>query len=148
MLKANKSLYSSFCDRSSDVETLYRKEYDKNGNAVYVVCGEQSTSEYINSFNKGATLQSVLERCSLLPTEEKLRYLQQVDVVGGNVDMRFMPKDGTEANIMISEMNRKYPDLVTQIRSGKSFEDVILSIFSKPTEKKPSESEVIEDGKN
>lgn len=127
------------------VESRYRVRRDENENAIYTKVEEYDIREYIESFKVGASLQSMLERCNLLPVSEKIRMLQQQDD-GFSADLSNLPCDGTEAFIMLRDLKAKYPDVVSRIAAGETFDAVIKSIFSPDT--KSNESEVIENGKN
>lgn len=127
------------------VEGEYRKEIDSHFNAVYKLFGEKNVQEYINSFKNGCSLKSILDRCSLMPVHDKVRYLNQTED-GFSADMSNMPKDGTEAQIMIQRVKSVCPDFAQRMRNGESFEKILIDYLPKqeiaPVVEKKDESEV------
>lgn len=115
------------------VEKEYRKITDSNFNAEYVEVGERNISEYINSFKNGCSLKAILDRCNLMPVHDKVRYLQQ-SPDGFSADMSQMPKDGTEARIMIQRLKAVCPDFAQRMRAGESFEKILLDYLPKSEE--------------
>lgn len=133
----------------SDVEPQFRLRRDENGNSVYIQVGETNIREYVGSFEVGASLASMLDRCSLMPTRDKIAYLQQ-NSEGFSVDMTVMPTDGTAAQIMYKQILNTYPDIGRRILAGESFDKILAELFPKADEAaKPTETqktEVTEDG--
>lgn len=111
------------------IEKQFRVEEDKNGNAIYteVKGGDRNVSEYVNSFKDGASLESMLDRISLLPTHEKIAYLNQVSN-GLTGDTRVIPKDGTEAFMALKRAKTLLPNFDEYIRAGKSFNEIVSAI--------------------
>lgn len=127
------------CDphpHGEDVEGEYRLSRDEKGNCVYTKVGERDISEYIGSFKNGCALSSILDRISLMPVNDKVRYLQQgTDGVGA--DLSNMPTDGTEAFIMVKKLGRQYPQIFERVANGESLDTVLNDIFKLTAE--PSE---------
>lgn len=129
-------------DEFDGTEPIYRKRYDINGNAVYVEEPDPlNVQEFISSFRNGCSLKSVLDRCSLMPTAEKIAYLQQNNQSIG-CDLTAFPKDGTEALILLNDMAKKYPGFYAKVKELNSFTDAFKAYFNS------SESEVNNNGKN
>lgn len=129
-------------DCSAHIEKQYRLKRDGNGNCIYLEAGERDVDEYINSFALGCSLRSLLERCSLMPTYDKIRYLNQTED-GVGADLTNIPKDGTEAFIMIKELKETHPDVFERFSKGESFDSIIKSMTNIS-----NESEVINNGEN
>lgn len=125
------------------IQKQYRLTRDENDNCIYKECGEVNLKEFINSFEAGCTLKSILERCSLLPIYDKVRYLQQ-SADGVSADMTSIPKDGTEAFIMLNKIKESHPEIYNRFSAGESFESIIKSLM--PTGENNTESEVIDNG--
>lgn len=134
-----------------DVEVQYRLRRDENGNSVYTQVGETNIREYVGSFEIGASLASMLDRCSLMPTRDKIAYLQQ-NSEGLSVDMTAMPTDGTAAQIMYKQILNTHPDIGRRILAGESFDKLLAELFPKAAEgtdpKNTQNTEVVEDGSN
>lgn len=124
-----------------DIITLYHKRTDVDGNSTYIPRGEMDIQSDIDSYETGCSLKAILDRCSLMPTEDKVRYLQQ-NMNGVYVDVSSMPKDGTAARIMVDELKLKYPRLGSLMNEGKSFDECMKIMFCSKT----NESEVSTDG--
>lgn len=127
------------------VEKEYRVVRDSHFNAEYVEVGEKDIQEYINSFQNGCSLKSILDRCAMMPIHDKVRYLQQTDQ-GFSADLTSMPKDGTEAQIMIQRVKAVCPNFAQRMRDGESFEKILLDFIPKseeaPAPAQTNESEV------
>lgn len=121
----------------AEVEGEFRLSRDAKGNCIYTQVGERNVSEYIGSFKNGCALSSILDRIALMPAADKIRYLQQTDGVGAN--LADMPKDGTEAFIMVQKLGRQYPQIFERVAKGESLDAVLNDIFkpkAEPTEPK------------
>lgn len=134
------------------VEPDIRLERDSNGNCIYKKHGEKNISNYIESFKNGCSLKAILDRCQLMPIHDKIAYLNQTEN-GVNADITNLPKDGTEAQIMLQRYKRENPEIAKRIAAGESFDKIIadmtknkISADSATNDKK--ESEVINNGKN
>lgn len=129
-----------------EVEEEYRLERDQHGNCIYTKVGEHNISDYVESFKTGCSLKAILDRCNLMPVRDKIAYLNQTEQ-GVSADMSSMPKDGTEAQIMLQKYKENYPEFASRIQAGESF-DKIMSDFAEKFKsmenkaEKPSESEV------
>lgn len=121
----------------SDIEQRYRKRYDINGNAEFIPVEEFNVREFINSFRTGCSLRAILERTQLLPTREKIGYLQQSED-GFSADMTEIPKDGTEAFIALRDLAMNHPDIVSRMNAGESFESIIKDKFGEKVEPAPT----------
>lgn len=129
----------TFSSVGSDVEDEIRKKYDSEGNSVYVVVGKRNLREYIESFAPGCTLQSILARCSLMPTEQKVQSLQQVNSNFG--DISNMPTDLTDLLIKMNDLKRSNPDVVKMFNNGMSFDEIIKNLTD-------NKKEVVNNGTN
>lgn len=129
--------------RGSDVIEEVRLHRDVNGTVTYThnIANDKSLTDYVNSFEAGASLKSMLERCSLMPTRDKIAYFQQ-NVNGFSADISEMPTDFTAAYLQMQRVNRQHPDFIRSIRGGMSFNDAIKKHFLP----KVKESEVINNG--
>lgn len=107
----------------------FRLKRDVSGNCLYEQVGEININEHINSFKDGCSLQSLLQRCALMPTEQKIRYLQQTSE-GVSADLSNLPKDGTEAFIMLKKLNEQHPDIMQRFAAGESFDSIIKDLSS------------------
>lgn len=125
----------------------FRLKRDVSGNCIYEQVGETDINEYINSFKDGCSLQSLLQRCALMPTEHKIRYLQQTSD-GVSADLSGLPKDGTEAFIMLSKLNREHPEIMQRFAAGESFDSIIKDLIPKPEPTSEPTSESIPEGGN
>lgn len=122
------------------IEKEYRLIRDSSGNCSYVEVGEKNVSDYIQSFSSGCSLKAILDRCQLMPVRDKIAYLQQTES-GLSADLTHMPKDGTEAYILISKLKNVCPDFATRLRNGESFEK-ILSDYVQPSDADPVSTSV------
>lgn len=132
------------------VEITYRLKRDKHGNSIYEAVGEQNIQEYINSFKNGCSLKAILERTQYMPVREKVGYLQQTDN-GFSADVASMPKDGTEAYIMLNRLKKEHPELVKRIGEGMSFDQAMKAVYGRNEPLKEEETlkgDKLEDGKN
>lgn len=66
-----------------------------------------------------------------MPTEHKIRYLQQTSD-GVSADLSGLPKDGTEAFIMLSKLNREHPEIMQRFSAGESFDSIIKDLIPTP----------------
>ena len=107
----------------------YRLKRDSNLNISYEKVGEHNVDEYINSFKDSCSLQSLLSRCSLMTPEAKINYLQQTSD-GFSADLSNLPKDGTEAFIMLQKLKTEYPDVVDRFSKGDSLETILNDIVT------------------
>lgn len=123
-----------------DVEIQYQLSRDANGNSIYTEKGKRDIRSYVASFEAGASLQAMLDRCSLMPVQERIAYLQQ-NQDGFSVDLTSMPKDGTEAQIMLAKINAVCPDFGARLRKGESFESLLAEYFPNKAETAKSEPE-------
>lgn len=106
----------------------FRLIRDSSGNCSYVECGSHNISEYVESFKNGCSLKAILDRCQLMPVRDKIAYLNQTDN-GLSADLTCMPKDGTEAQIMLQRVKNLCPDFARRIRDGESFEKLVLELL-------------------
>lgn len=113
------------------IEKEYRLTRDSHGNCFYVEVGEKNVSDYIQSFSNGCSLKAILDRCQLLPVRDKIAYLQQTDN-GFSADLTHIPKDGTEAYILISKLKNVCPDFASRLRNGESFEKILSDYVQAP----------------
>ncbi len=109
-------------------EVEYRLIRDSNGNCEYVEIGKRNISEYVESFKNGCSLKAILDRCQLMPVRDKIAYLNQIEN-GLSADLSSMPKDGTEAQIMIQKVKQLCPDFAKRLRDGESFEKLLLELL-------------------
>lgn len=131
------------CHRSScDVEGEFRLVRDLSGNVSYVRIGERSISEYVSSFEKGCSLQSILERCSLMPVRDKVTMVNQQEQ-GSSVDLSAMPSDLTEAYIQAGKLAVENPELAKRVKAGEPLSAIISDVV-----KKDVKMEVISNGEN
>lgn len=114
------------------IEDEIRLKRDENMNCIYIKVGEKNVNEYINSFANGCSLKSILDRCQLMPIHDKVRYLQQTDS-GVSADLTNLPKDATEAFIMLRDLKEKHPDVLERFAKGESFDSIVKSFL--PTDK-------------
>ncbi len=114
--------------RTPVLEDEIRLKRDENMNCIYVKVGEKDVNEYINSFENGCSLKSILSRCQLMPIHDKVRYLQQTEV-GVSADLTNIPKDATEAFIMLRDLKDKHPDLIDRFSKGESFDSIVKSLL-------------------
>ena len=123
-------VFVKFQNHSNDIEKDYRKKYDSNGNSFYVEVGEHSVSSYVKSFEKGCSLSSLLQRCSLMNARDILLSVNQTEP-GKELDLSSVPKDLTEAFISLNDIKLKHPDLMKRVASGESIKDIINSFVTK-----------------
>lgn len=114
----------------SDVKEDIRLIRDINGNCTYTKVAESSISDYVQSFKDGASLEHVLERIKYMPASEKIAYLSQLSN-GFSCDNVSLPKNGTEAFLMLKRLNDICPDVGSQLRSGASVEDIMKGLKAK-----------------
>lgn len=134
------------CVAGDTVEKEYRLIRDSHGNCEYVEVGEKNVQEYINSFKNGCSLKAILDRCQLLPVHDKIAYLQQREQ-GYSADLSNLPKDGTEAQIMISKVKSLCPDFAKRMKDGETFEKILSELLPKaPEPVTNNESEVNSNG--
>jgi hypothetical protein len=124
-------------------EKKYHLTRDENYNSIYTEYDEVDIDEYVGSFEAGCSLKSILERCNLLPVYDKVRYLQQTSD-GVSADLTSMPKDGTEAFIMLNKVKESHPDVYARFAAGEPFDSILKSIM--PTGENNTESEVTDNG--
>lgn len=129
----------------SSVEDQIRLKRDADGNCVYTKVGEKDVKEYISSFAAGCSLQSMLDRCNLMPVQEKIAYLNQTED-GVSADLTHMPTDGTAAHIMLSKLKAKYPDFAQRLKDGESFDKILEEIFPSEEEAPSVENTTEKDG--
>lgn len=110
------------------IEEVIQLKRDEKMNCVYFKVGEKDVNEYINSFETGCSLKSILARCQLMPIHDKVRYLQQTDV-GVSADLSHLPQDATEAFIMLRDLKEKHPDLIDRFSKGESFDSIVKSLL-------------------
>lgn len=109
-------------------EDVIRKRYDKDGNCYFEKVGTIKVQENINSYKNGCALSSILERCKFMPTIDKVRYLNQTpDSVGA--DLVGMPKDLTEAFILVNKEFKANPEIFERFKNGESFDTIIKDIM-------------------
>lgn len=124
----------------------FRKEYDKNGNAIFTESSRVDRKNYINSFRNTSALDAVLSRISYMPIHEKISSLNMVNDTSYG-DTSILPKDGTEAYILVNKYKSVLPDISKRIEGGESVDSIIKDIFT-PKKLENKESEVIEIGSN
>lgn len=117
----------SFQSRSSDFESKYRKK-DVDGNSVYFKYDEFKVSEYVGSFEKGCSLESLLTRCSLMSSRDIFTSMQQMKD-GFEVDLSKAPKDLTEAILSMQTIQREHPELIQRMKAGENINDIIKSML-------------------
>ncbi len=129
----------------SVIEKDYRLKRDEHYNSVYIEVGERNIVDYIGSFANGCSLKAIIDRCSLMPVHDKVRYLQQREE-GLSADLSNMPKDGFEAYKMLFDYKQKYPDVYDRIAKGESidkiFGDIAKSVASMSSSSEPIQSQV------
>lgn len=118
------------CVAEDPVEKEFRLIRDSKGNCSYVEVGERNVRDYIASFANGCSLKSILDRCSLMPVRDKIAYMNQRED-GLGADLSNMPKDGTEAQIMIQKVKNLCPDYAERLKNGESFEKLVLELLPK-----------------
>ena len=129
------------------IEDEIRLKRDENGNCIYIKVGEKNVNEYINSFVNGCSLKSILDRCQLMPIHDKVRYLQQNDS-GVSADLTNLPKDATEAFIMLRDLKEKHPDVLDRFSKGESFDSIVKSfLLTSETDKNNYNKGDIDNGK-
>lgn len=106
------------------VEKEYRLIRDSHMNCEYIEIGERNVRDYIESFKNGCSLKAILDRCSLMPTREKVAYVNQTEN-GLSADLSSMPTDGTAAQILIMKLKKRFPDFAQRIKNGESFESLV-----------------------
>lgn len=111
------------------VEEQFRLTRDNNGNCIYRKVGEVDISEYVNSFRNTSALDSVLSRIQFLPIREKISSLNMVND-GVSADTSILPKDGTEAFIILKKYEKEIPLIKERMDKGESFEAIITSMFA------------------
>lgn len=130
-----------------DVEDVFRLTRDEKGNRIYTKVGEKNVREYIESFKNGCALSAILSRISLMPTRDKVSYLQQNE--GVSADMSAMPTDGTAAFIQLQKYANEYPQVFERIAKGEDISTILADVFKQdaeppktpePTEPKEGES--------
>ena len=109
-------------------EMDYRLVRDSHGNCEYVEIGKRNISDYVESFKNGCSLKAILDRCQLMPVRDKIAYLNQTEQ-SMSADLSCMPKDGTEAQIMIQKVKAICPDFAKRLRNGESFEKLIVELL-------------------
>lgn len=119
-----------FQNHSNDIEKDYRLRRDANGNCIYLEVGEHSVSEYVKSFEKGCSLSSLLQRCSLMNARDIFLSVNQTEP-GKELDLSSVPKDLTDAFISLNDIKLKHPDLMKRVSSGESIKDIINSFVNK-----------------
>lgn len=129
------------CNEVEDVFVLMR---DANCNKIYRKSAEKKVREYIQSFEKGCSLKSMLERCALMPSDQKFLYMQ-VNTSGVSMDMSAMPKDLTSAFELLKSTDKAFPGLLSRVQAGESLDAVLKSFAANTNE---SEKETIENVKN
>lgn len=129
--------------KSVTIEKQYRLTRDENDNAIYTEVGDLNIRDYVNSFEAGCSLHSLLQRCSLMPTRDKINYLQQ-NASGASVDLSAFPSDLTDAFIRFKDFASSDPALVKRMSAGESIGDIIKSIVNTAI----SEKEVSTNGEN
>ena len=108
-------------------EDVIRKKYDPDGNTTFVVVGTRNIDEFIKSFENGCSLKSILDRCSLMPVEDKIHYLNQVAGVGA--DLSDMPTDRTGAFLKLQNAYTENPEVFRLIQNGSTFNEAIKAVF-------------------
>lgn len=108
-------------------EDVVRVKFHPDGRSYfYEVECTKDIKAYINSFKNGASLESMLERISLLPVNERIKYLNQHS--GGLTgDITFLPKDGTEAYLCMKRAKSLLPDFDDLVKNH-SFNELIQII--------------------
>lgn len=130
----------------------FRLVRDSSGNCEYIEIGKRNVLDYVESFKTGCSLKAILDRCQLMPVRDKVVYLNQTEQ-GVSADMTNMPKDGTEAFLMVKKVKEFIPDYADRMRKGETFDQLLLSILPKSDDpssvvetKKEIESEVAVNG--
>lgn len=120
---------TKYPDTNSPVNKQYRKKYDSDGNPYYEECGEVNISEFVNSFGNVASLDSILSRISYMPPSEKIKALQmRSDGMEG--DSRAIPKDGTDAFLLLKKYEHVLPVISERLKNGESLDSILKSISS------------------
>lgn len=118
----------------SDVEEVFELKRDEHCNKVYRKRAEKNVREYIQSFAKGCSLKSMLERCALMPPDQKYLYMQ-VNSCGVSMDLSAMPKDLTSAFELLKNTDKAFPGLMKRVQDGESLEDVLKSFVPEADKK-------------
>ena len=130
----------------NSIEEKYHLERDRNGNSIYIKYDELDVRSFIQSFTAGCSLRDLLERCSLMPSYETLRHVNQVDD-GISMDLSVLPKDATEAFIMLKKVSKDFPDVLDRVSKGETLESVFKSFATENQSiKNTTESEDINNG--
>lgn len=124
----------------------FRKEYDKNGNAIYTESSRVDRKQYINSFRNNSSLDAVLSRISYLPIHDKISSLNVVNNTTYG-DTSILPKDGTEAIMLVNKYKSVLPDISKRLEAGENVDSIIKDIFT-PKKIDNKESVVVENGKD
>ena len=119
---------------------------DADGTVTYKhdIASDTNLSDYINSFEAGASLKSMLQRCAFMPTREKIMMFQQQEQ-GLSADLSNMPTDFTSAYLHMKKVSKEHPEFVKSVQSGASFADALKHFF--PKQKSNNNSEVTPNGK-
>lgn len=113
----------------SDIKEEIRMTRDTNGNCIYKKVGESKISENVNSYKNSAALTSILQRIQLMPVRDKISYLNQTEN-GISADVSRLPKDGTEAFIILSKYQHILPSIAKRMYAGESLNDILKSIYA------------------
>lgn len=109
------------------IEDDVRLTYDTKGNCIYTKVGDFNVSDYVNSFKDGCSLSTILQRINLLPVNEKVGYLKQVDSVDG--DFTNIPSDLTDFMLKYQDLYIQFPDLFNRCANGETIDDVLKDYF-------------------
>lgn len=134
---------TKYPDTNIRVNKQYRKKYDSDGNPYYEECGEVNISEYVNSFGNVASLDSILSRISYLPVSEKIKALSmRSDGMQG--DSRAIPKDGTDAFLLLKKYEDILPGISERLKNGESLDSILKTIYSPQTVKEDPKIEIVQ----
>lgn len=111
----------------SDEIIKYKKERDKNGNAVYIERKERiKINNYVNSFRNGCSLANLLERCAFLPNKEKIIALDQVKSI--YADVYDFPTNFADAYSQAMTLKRENPEIFKRVEAGEDLKDIIKDL--------------------
>lgn len=134
---------TKYPDTNSPVNKQYRKKYDTDGNPYYEEVGEVDISEYVNSFGNVASLDAILSRISYMPVSEKIKALNmRADGMEG--DSRVIPKDGTDAFLLLKKYEDILPGISERLKNGESLDSILKSIYSAQTVKEDPKTEIVQ----
>lgn len=134
---------TKYPNTNSPVNKQYRKKYDSDGNPYYEEVGEVNISEYVNSFGNVASLDAILSRISYMPVSEKIKALNmRSDGMEG--DSRAIPKDGTDAFLLLKKYEDILPGISERLKKGESLDSILKSIYSAQKSSSSADPETVQ----